>query len=157
MLHVGWGVTKLVSFMLTAGVVMGTGSGGRSCDEKLRVEVDAADPDASMDAAIDAPIDAKPGPQIHYLKASNTEELDDFGSTLAVSGDGNTVAIGAPGEASGAVGVETNDSFGAGGVISASGSTILIAATRENSSATGVNGDQTLNDAYHAGAGYIFE
>ncbi len=33
-----------------------------------------------------------------YLKASNTEAGDAFGSALAVSGDGNTVVVGAPSE-----------------------------------------------------------
>lgn len=53
-----------------------------------------------------------------YLKASNTGALDDFGSSVAVSGD--TVAIGAKGEASAAIGVggdESDDSLpGAGAV-----------------------------------------
>jgi hypothetical protein len=42
--------------------------------------------------------------QVAYLKASNTEELDEFG-TVAISGDGNTVAVGAIGESSNATGV----------------------------------------------------
>lgn len=43
-----------------------------------------------------------------YLKASNTEEDDFFGSTLALSGDGAMVAVTAPGEDSGAAGVEAD-------------------------------------------------
>ena len=42
--------------------------------------------------------------QVAYLKASNTEANDDFG-TVAVSGDGNTIAVGAIGEGSNATGV----------------------------------------------------
>ncbi len=54
-----------------------------------------------------------------YLKASNTDRNDRFGSALAISGDGNTVAVGAIGEASNATGIngdQTDNSlpFGAG-------------------------------------------
>lgn len=41
-----------------------------------------------------------------YLKASNTEPSDQFGGTLAVSADGNLVAVGASGEDSNATGLE---------------------------------------------------
>lgn len=40
-----------------------------------------------------------------YLKASNTEANDNFGSSVALSGDGNTLAISAQGEDSAATGV----------------------------------------------------
>ncbi len=43
-----------------------------------------------------------------YLKASNTEATDFFGSELALTADGSTLAVGAPGEDSGAVGVDGN-------------------------------------------------
>src|SRR5204863_403711 len=43
-----------------------------------------------------------------YLKASNTDAHDYFGSSVAVSGD--TVVIGAPGEASNGTGVNGNQS-----------------------------------------------
>ncbi len=43
-----------------------------------------------------------------YLKASNTGASDNFGQSVAVSGDGNTVAVGAPFEASAATGVGGN-------------------------------------------------
>lgn len=33
-----------------------------------------------------------------YVKASNTEAYDDFGYSIALSGDGDTLAVGAPGE-----------------------------------------------------------
>ncbi len=41
-----------------------------------------------------------------YLKASNTDSGDWFGSSLALSADGSTLAVGAPHEASGASGVD---------------------------------------------------
>jgi hypothetical protein len=43
-----------------------------------------------------------------YLKASNTESGDSFGFALALSGDGNTLAVSANLEAGGAVGINGN-------------------------------------------------
>ncbi len=40
-----------------------------------------------------------------YIKASNTQTNDDFGSALALSGDGNTLVVGAIGESSSATGI----------------------------------------------------
>lgn len=48
------------------------------------------------------------GTQQAYLKAANTEVDDDFGAALALSGDGNTLAVGAIGEKSGATGINGN-------------------------------------------------
>ena len=45
---------------------------------------------------------------IGYFKASNTNVGDTYGWTLALSGDGNTLAVGAPGEDSAAIGVGGN-------------------------------------------------
>lgn len=44
-------------------------------------------------------------PQQAYVKASNTESNDGFGSALALSNDGNTLAVGAFGEDSNATGI----------------------------------------------------
>ena len=46
---------------------------------------------------------------IGYFKASNTGSSDEFGVSVAVSGDGNTLAVGAAGEASNAVGIGGSD------------------------------------------------
>ena len=43
-----------------------------------------------------------------YVKASNTGAADEFGFAVALSGDGNTLAVGAPGEASVATGIGGN-------------------------------------------------
>ncbi|MET0534878.1 MAG: FG-GAP repeat protein, partial [Steroidobacter sp.] len=55
-----------------------------------------------------------------YLKAANAEAFDNFGRSLAVSADGNTLAVGASGESSGARGVNgdsaDNSAQGAGAV-----------------------------------------
>ena len=45
-----------------------------------------------------------------YIKASNTGEADQFGFTLALSDDGRTLAVGAPGESSAASGIDGNES-----------------------------------------------
>lgn len=64
-----------------------------------------------------------------YVKASNTGAGDSFGFAVAVSGDGNTLIVGAPGEDSNAKGLngdQTNDSLagnGAAYVFKRSGST----------------------------------
>jgi hypothetical protein len=46
--------------------------------------------------------------QAGYLKASSPHEGDQFGHAIAISGDGNTLAIGAPMENSGATGIDGN-------------------------------------------------
>ncbi|HVZ61189.1 MAG TPA: hypothetical protein VG892_10435 [Terriglobales bacterium] len=43
-----------------------------------------------------------------YVKASNTESADSFGTTVAFSSDGNTLAVGAPFESSNATGINGN-------------------------------------------------
>lgn len=67
-----------------------------------------------------------------YLKASNTETLDQFGITIALSGDGNTLATGATSL--------LNVGFGTG----------------EDSNASGIDGDQTNNLESESGAVYAF-
>jgi hypothetical protein len=114
-----------------------------------------------------------------YLKASNSEAGDQFGISVAVSGD--TIIIGAPREDgtsntafdSGAAYVfvrsgttwsqqaylkasnaEANDIFGQS--VGISGETAVVGAYAEASAATGVNGDQSDNSASLAGAAYVF-
>ena len=58
--------------------------------------------------------------QVAYIKASNTEAYDHFGcgggnqghtgTSIAISGDANTMAVGAPFESGGAPGVNGNQS-----------------------------------------------
>jgi HJR/Mrr/RecB family endonuclease len=48
-----------------------------------------------------------------YIKASNTEAMDLFGNSLALSGDGSTLAIGAPLEDSSATGINGNQASNA--------------------------------------------
>ncbi|MDT8438116.1 MAG: FG-GAP repeat protein [Wenzhouxiangellaceae bacterium] len=120
-----------------------------------------------------------------YLKASNTDALDQFGSSVAVSGD--TLVVGAPDEDSrdsfqrnnaflsaGAAYVFVREGSGAwsqqaylkasnadaddqfGESVAVSGDTVVVGARGEDSNATGVNGDQVNNEATTAGAAYVF-
>jgi hypothetical protein len=54
---------------------------------------------------------------IGYLKASNTEAKDSFGSSLSLSGDGKTLAIGAQEEDSGLVDDQTDNSGDTSGAV----------------------------------------
>jgi hypothetical protein len=115
-----------------------------------------------------------------HLQPSSLSVGDGFGVAVAVSGDGNTIAIGAYGDASvaaasGAVYVfvcsagvwsqqahikasnaGANDRFGANVSLSADGSTLAVGAPNEDSSATGIDGNQVLNNATDSGAVYVF-
>ncbi len=57
---------------------------------------------------------------VGYIKASNTGVLDQFGYTLALSGDGDTLAVGAILEGSNTTGIggdQGNNSAGNSGVV----------------------------------------
>src|SRR5215510_13494500 len=125
--------------------------------------------------------------QITYIKASNTHMGDHFGNGgtleghgVALSGDGNTLAVGAPYESSslysaGAVYVFVrrndawmqqaslkasnpgqSDKFGFVVSLSQDGNTLAVSAPGEGSAAKGINGDQNDNSIPEAGAVYIF-
>jgi hypothetical protein len=58
--------------------------------------------------------------QVAYIKASNTDPDDLFGNSVALSGDGTALAVGAPGESSDATGIgedETDNSQAASGAV----------------------------------------
>lgn len=117
---------------------------------------------------------------IGYFKASNTDINDNFGHAVAVSDDGNTVAVGARAEdgannntpESGAVYVFTrianawqgpvllrasnageNDRFGYAVALSSNGDTLAVGAMNEASADAA---DPTDNFATGAGAAYLF-
>src|SRR5262249_12317040 len=55
-----------------------------------------------------------------YVKASNTNGFDRFGSSVALSADGNTLAVGADGESSAAAGIngdQTNNTAPIAGAV----------------------------------------
>jgi hypothetical protein len=114
-----------------------------------------------------------------YIKSSNSASLDRFGQPVALSADGNTLAVGAPFKDSeaGAAFVfvrdgdlwteETQlkaknagagDHFGLSASISADGDTLAIGANQEDSPGTGINdrdGDSMISE--NAGAAYVYE
>ncbi|MCG8435168.1 MAG: FG-GAP repeat protein [Gammaproteobacteria bacterium] len=118
-----------------------------------------------------------------YIKASNTGKTDYFGWDVSISGDGNTVAVGAASEDSGATSgtdsgavyvftrdgtdwtqqayikasnIGEEDHFGWDILLSADGNTLVAGTGQEDSAATGVNGDENDNSLADAGAVYLF-
>jgi hypothetical protein len=122
-----------------------------------------------------------------YLKASNTKEGQRFGRSVAISGDtvADTIAIGAPGEASldGTQVDISGSNVGAVYVFVRNGATwtqqaylkasnadtddlfsevtleddvLVVGARGEGSAATGIDGDQTNDASPGAGAAYVF-
>lgn len=112
-----------------------------------------------------------------YVKANNTGTGDQFGHSVSLSGDGNTLASGARHEANsgshGAVYVFTRTGsnwsqqayvkasnagggFGYSVALSGDGVTLAVGALNEASNATGINGDQADNSALSSGAVYVF-
>jgi hypothetical protein len=116
------------------------------------------------------------------VKASNAGADDFFGIALALSGDGNTLAVGATGEAasgnnapsSGAAYVYTRsagswsqqsyikasnsesfDEFGFSVALSGDGNTLAVGAHLEDGSGTGIDGAST-NSATESGAAYVY-
>jgi hypothetical protein len=122
---------------------------------------------------------------VGYLKASNPGEDDHLGAgdaltgvTLAVSGDGATVAVGAPKEDGAAPGItaikrsdgrssqstyirapdaDEYDLVGAGVALSGDGRTLAAGAMGEHSAASGVNGNQADTSLRDSGAVYVHE
>jgi hypothetical protein len=112
-----------------------------------------------------------------YVKASNVEAGDNFGRSVALSADGNTMATGAPGKDSnsGAVYIftrtentwsqqahvkasntEADDGFGFSVALSSDGNTLAVGAPNESSIAAGIGGSQSDNSAPQSGAVYVF-
>ncbi|HTL38214.1 MAG TPA: hypothetical protein VL326_34025 [Kofleriaceae bacterium] len=65
--------------------------------------------DDAADAPNDGPHELAPTTEL-YIKASNTGANDLFGTSVALSADGSTLAVGAPGEASAARGINVDQS-----------------------------------------------
>jgi cysteine-rich repeat protein len=108
-----------------------------------------------------------------YVKASNTGAHDLFGASVALSGDGSTLAVGAPGVAGAAyvfarvdgtwseqahangIGTEPGDSFGESVALSDVGDVMAVGARHEASHAIGIDGDATDNSTPNAGAVHV--
>jgi cysteine-rich repeat protein len=116
-----------------------------------------------------------------YVKVPNPEAQDFFGSSVSLSSDGNTLAVGAPqisGETVGGTGEayvfirngdvwsqqalvkasnpDEDDEFGWDVALSGDGNTLAVGAIGEGSSATGIDGNQADNSALQSGAVYVF-
>jgi len=117
-----------------------------------------------------------------YVKSSKSGAAAEFGRSVALSSDGNTLAVGAAGEfgsgaavSSGSVYVFTHasgtwleqtcirasnpepfDQFGHSVALSGLGDLLATGALEEDSSATGLNGSEADNAASNSGAVYLF-
>jgi hypothetical protein len=108
-----------------------------------------------------------------YVKASDSRANINFGLSVALSGDGSTLAAGTDDTDTvyvfaragttwiqeafvGASHTEPGDRFGSSLALSGDGSMLAVGAPSEASSATGVNGNQADNSAPQSGAAYVF-
>jgi len=112
-----------------------------------------------------------------YIKPSNINAGDLFGTSVALSVDGSVLAVGATAETAGAgaayvftrsgtswmqsayikaSNAEANDSFGDSVALSDDGGTLAVAAVFESSAGRGIDADQTDNSAGNSGAVYVF-
>ncbi len=112
-----------------------------------------------------------------YVKASNTESNDRFGEGVALSDDGNVLAVGAYGEENGEGAIyvfgrlgptwtqqvllkasnrDPSDSLGTNVAMSSSGKLLVTGATWEDSAARGTGGAEGDNSAMDSGAAYVF-
>lgn len=150
---------------------------GAPSDSSAATGVNGNQADTTAPNAGAAYVFALSGPvwyQQAYLKASEVESGDQFGTAVGISG--NTVAVGAPYAVTGTgaasvfarsgttwtpqadlvptVAPDAGDWFGMS--VAVSGDTILVGASAEDGGATGVNGDATLNTVTGSGAAYSF-
>ncbi len=113
--------------------------------------------------------------QAAYLKTANPTEEHAFGTAVGLDANGNTLAVGAPGEDSGAVYVFTRnggtwnpqarvlpgnpgngDGFGTVLSLSGEGNTLAVGAPGEDGSAAGLGGDGNDDGETDSGAAYVF-
>jgi len=113
-----------------------------------------------------------------YIKASNPDAYDQLGAMVALSWNGDTLAVGAPDYFDTDVGAAyvftrsgttwsqqayieasngyNTDYFGQSVALSGDGNTLAVGAYGEDSNATGINGNQADNSANNSGAAYVF-
>lgn len=155
----------------------------------VSIEVDNADGSGTTLYFVDVTREGAPEfAHQAFVKASNTDEDDLFGGSVAL--DGDTLAVGARWESSDATGINGNQNNNSevnsgavyvytrdglawsqqayikasntdssdwfGGAIALDGDTLVVGAELEDSSATGIDSDQVNNDAFSAGAVYVF-
>jgi len=124
--------------------------------------------------------DATSWTQQAYLKPSVATAQQAFGSSVALSADGNTLAVGETNcdveavdagcveifvrtgttwtalQAVAAPSADLNDQFGYAVALSDDGNTLVVGAPNESSSATTIDGNAGDNSATNAGAAYVF-
>ncbi|MCA8942016.1 MAG: hypothetical protein KDB80_05590 [Planctomycetes bacterium] len=88
-----------------------------------------------------------------YLKASNTDAGDLFGSALAISGD--TIVHPCSTASGKAANADAGDLFG--NSVWIEGDRIVVGAPGEDSVASGIDGDSSDNSVAGSGAAYVFE
>lgn len=115
-----------------------------------------------------------------YVKPSNTADFSYFGSSVTLSGDGNTLVAGAEMENTGAASsgafyvfnrsgsawgetafvksgtVEIGDKFGTAVSLSRDGSALAVGTYAEDGGTQGINGNRADNSASMAGAAYLY-
>ncbi|MDO8704296.1 MAG: hypothetical protein Q7J84_05045 [Sulfuricaulis sp.] len=115
-----------------------------------------------------------------YVKSSSSHDNAYFGGAVSLNSDGNTLAVGAIGERTGALdagavyvftrsasvwsqqafvkasNIQTNAHFGASVALNSDGNTLAVGAHGESSGATGIHGNQSDNITNNAGAVYVF-
>ena len=107
-----------------------------------------------------------------YIKPPSVARPQLFGYAVALSADGNTLAVGPLGgevvflfRFDGTAWLQQSeiktsaggpDQFGNAVALSADGNTLAVGALGEDSNATGINGDPNNSDALNSGAAYIF-
>jgi trimeric autotransporter adhesin len=153
---------------------------GAIAEDSGATGVDGDQGDSSQEEAGAAYVFVRDGTgwsQQAYLKASNTDTFDLFGSRVAISGD--TIAVSAPqeegfedvGEGAVYIFVREGTSWSQQAHLKASnaefdrfgqslaldGDTLAVGAPQEDSAATGIDGNQADNSAAGSGAVYLFE
>ncbi|MEW8624852.1 MAG: hypothetical protein AB2551_03800 [Candidatus Thiodiazotropha sp.] len=106
---------------------------------------------------------------IGFLKEPNIGKFNEFGNSIALSGDGKVLAVGSeknsavylyePRDAGWSLLAEIDRSslsFGHRVSLSNDGRTLAVSAQRDASAATGINGDESDNSAPNSGAVYLF-
>jgi len=113
--------------------------------------------------------------QQEYIKAPVALAPGRFGTSLAISGDGNVLAVGgglnyedvnvyqrsadvwSHQVTLNASNTEAGDDFGLALAMSADGKTLVIGAQEEDSASNIINGDETDNSVFSSGAAYVFK
>jgi hypothetical protein len=98
-------VVKVFAILLAASLGAPIGSIHAQAVHKMQTKVEPP-------KAVVTPTGTWPAKSIAYIKASNTNKDDQFGGAVALSADGNTLAVGAVNEDSGAKGVNPAPSKG---------------------------------------------